>query len=442
MSSIVVVASQSCSAGVVCETPEIDAGADAAALHGGAVADGARMTKAGVRAAAAGSKESGTRDGWLAVAAVALGAFVIVTTEFLPVGFLPRIAASLHVSLGLAGLMVLVPGLSAAVAAPLLFVGAGRVNRRTIILALGLLVLASNGIASIAPDFTVVVAARVLLGIAIAGFWTVVTPVGPKLVGPARGTRAISIIVAGVSAGTVAGLPAGQFLGNLLGWRGTFAATAAAALVIVAVQAAALPSIAPDGHAKARDLAGVVARPFARLGLIASAVVFIGQFAASTYITPFLLDQAHLHGGLVSGVFVGYGCGGILGALIGGRLVARSLAGSFAGSAIAVAALLLGLSFSASTVWLACILVIAWGLAWGIMPLTAQVWQLRAVPGAQEAASAVNVTNLQLSIAAGSALGGILVDSASLQTVYITAASVTLAAGLLAAAFGHMRPKP
>lgn len=263
-----------------------------------------------------------------------------------------------------------------------------------------------------------------------------------KLVGPARGTRAISIIVAGVSAGTVVGLPAGLFLGNLLGWRGTFAATAGAALVIVAAQAAVLPSIAPDGSTTARDLTGVLALPFARLGLMASAVVFIGQFSASTYITPFLLDHAHLHSGLVSCSFVGYGCGGILGALIGGRLVARSLVGSFAGSALAVAVLLLGLSFAGYTVWLVCILVVAWGLAWGIMPLAAQVWMLQAVPGAQEAASAVNVTNLQVSIAVGSALGGTLVDSASLRTVYITAASITLAAGLLATTFGEMRPKP
>ncbi len=437
------VASPSCSAGVICDTPNTDPTVHTAASGDGAAAGQPRIAGEAVPTAAPGATEPGTtRDGWLAVAAVALGAFVIVTTEFLPVGFLPRIAGSLHVSLGLAGLMVLVPGLSAAAAAPLLFAGAGQANRRTVILALDLLVLVSNGIASIAPDFAVVVAARVLLGIAIAGFWTVVTPVGPKLVGPARGTRAISIIVAGVSAGTVVGLPAGLFLGNLLGWRGTFAATAGAALVVVAAQAAVLPSIAPDGHTTIRDLTGVLSLPFARLGLIASAVVFIGQFSASTYITPFLLDHARLHSGLVSGLLAGYGCGGILGTLTGGRLVARSLVGSFAGSAIAVAVLLLGLSFAGNTAWLVSILVAAWGLAWGIMPLAAQVWMLQAAPRAQEAASAVNVTNLQISIALGSALGGILVDSASLQTVYITAASITLAAGLLATTSGQMRAKP
>src|ERR1700683_2863233 len=187
---------------------------------------------------------------WFAVTSVALGAFIIVTTEFIPVGLLPRIAGSLHVSLGLAGLMVVVPGLSAAVSAPLIFTGARQVNRRKLILALGGLVALSNAIASAAPDFGVVLLGRVLLGIAIAGFWTVVTPVGPKLVGARAGTRAISFIVAGVSAGTVLGLPAGQALATLLGWRLTFATAAGTALLIVAAEVVLLPAIAADGRTR------------------------------------------------------------------------------------------------------------------------------------------------------------------------------------------------
>ncbi|QRP47402.1 MFS transporter [Amycolatopsis sp. FDAARGOS 1241] len=192
--------------------------------------------------------------GWVSVAAVALGAFVIITTETLPVGLLPDIAAGLGVSLGLAGLLALVPGLSAAVAAPLFFLGAGWFDRRTVILALGLLVLASNAIVAVAPNFAVVLLARVLLGAAVGAFWTVVTPVGPKLARPARGTRAISIIAAGVSGGMVVGLPAGQFFGTPLGWRVTFAAAGGAALLIVLAQALLLPRIPPDGRSHLRDL--------------------------------------------------------------------------------------------------------------------------------------------------------------------------------------------
>jgi predicted MFS family arabinose efflux permease len=86
--------------------------------------------------AAATAVQAGSRRGWASVGAVALGAFIIVMTETLPVGLLPQIADGLHVSVGLAGLMVLVPGVSAAVSAPLLFLGASRFDRRSVIVVL------------------------------------------------------------------------------------------------------------------------------------------------------------------------------------------------------------------------------------------------------------------------------------------------------------------
>ncbi|QRP47403.1 hypothetical protein [Amycolatopsis sp. FDAARGOS 1241] len=82
----------------------------------------------------------------------------------------------------------------------------------------------------------------------------------------------------------------------------------------------------------------------ARFGLAASAVAFIGQFAASTYITPFLLEHAHLSGGALTVLFLVYGCGGIAGSLFGGSLLTRGVIATFAGAATAVAALLVGLA--------------------------------------------------------------------------------------------------
>ncbi|WP_081904066.1 MFS transporter [Microbispora rosea] len=386
---------------------------------------------AAVRAPAT-AAEPGSRRGWASVGAVALGAFVVVMTETLPVGLLPQIADGLHVSLGLAGLMVLVPGFSAAVSAPLFFLGSGRFNRRSAILVLGLTVLVSNAVVAMAPTFVLVLIARMLFGATLGAFWTVVSPVGPKLVGPAGGTRAITIIAAGISGGTVVGLPAGQFLGDLVGWRLTFAAAAAATLIVVVVQTVLLPGIPPDGRTHLRDLVGVVTRRAARFGMAAGAVVFIGQFTAWTYITPFLMDHTHLSSGVVSLLYVVYGCGGIVGSLVAGSLFKRGLIGSFAGSATVVAALLIGLANAGTIPWLAGLLLALWGLVWGVVNPGTLVWLLDAAPETPEAASAVNVTNLQVALAAGSGLGAILVSSTTLQTVFLTAGFTVLAAAVLA----------
>jgi predicted MFS family arabinose efflux permease len=397
-------------------------------------------------AAAAGTTGSPSARAWLAVMSVALGAFVIVTSEFIPVGFLPSIASSLDISLGAGGLMVLVPGLSAAIASPLIFVRAGQVDRRRMIAGLGGLVVLSNGVAAVAPDFPVVLVGRLLLGVAIAGFWTVVTPVGPKLAGARRGSRATSFIVAGVSAGTVVGLPAGEVLGNLLGWRLTFAVVAVIAAAVVITQWALLPPIASDEQTRARNLVEVFKNPFAVAAMIATAIAFIGQFAASTFITPFLVQRAHMGDGMVTGLFFAYGAAGIAGTLLGGPLVARSRVATFvlaaAGTGLAVLALP---TFATAKVAVAAA-VVAWGLIWGLIPLTAQVWMLHAMPSAQEASSAVNISNMQISIAIGSAVGGLLVDRTGLAPVYVAGGAVLLAAALFAAIAGsrtqHIRPRP
>jgi predicted MFS family arabinose efflux permease len=384
-------------------------------------------------AGAGAASSSGGRRAWASVGAVALGAFIIVMTETLPVGLLPRIATGLDVSLGLAGLMVLVPGVSAAVSAPLFFVGSGRFNRRTVILVLGLTVLLSNVVVAVAPNFVLALIARLLFGATLGAFWTVVSPVGPKLVGPGGGTRSITVIAAGISGGTVVGLPAGQFLGDLVGWRLTFAIAAAATLLAVVVQAVVLPGIPPDGRTRLRDLVEVVRRRAARFGMAAGAVVFVGQFTAWTYITPFLMDQRHLSSGVISVLFVIYGCAGIVGSVIAGSLFRRGVIGSFAGAATVVSVLVIGLASVGTSPGLAGLLVVMWGLFWGIVNPGTLVWILDAAPDTPEAASAVNVTNLQVALAVGSGLGAILVSSTTLQAVFRTAGFIILASALLAA---------
>ncbi|SDJ23904.1 Predicted arabinose efflux permease, MFS family [Nonomuraea maritima] len=383
---------------------------------------------AGATAAAA----PGSRRGWASVGAVALGAFVIVMTETLPVGLLPQVAGGLHVSLGLAGLMVLVPGFSAAVSAPLFFLGSGRFDRRSVILVLGLTVLVANAVVAVAPNFVLVLIARMLFGATLGAFWTVVSPVGPKLVGPAGGTRAITVIAAGISGGTVVGLPAGQFLGDVVGWRAAFAIAAAATLLVVVAQTVLLPGIPPDGRTHLRDLVAVVKRRAARFGMAAGAVVFIGQFAAWTYITPFLTDHTHLSSSVISLLYVLYGCAGIAGSLVAGSLFRRGVIGSFAGTATAVAALLVGLASAGTMPWTAGLLFVLWGLFWGVVNPGTLVWILDAAHETPEAASAVNVTNLQIALAVGSGLGAVLVSSTTLPALFLTAGFIVLAAAVLA----------
>ncbi|WP_158824136.1 hypothetical protein [Granulicella sp. S156] len=77
--------------------------------------------------------KSSSPRAWLSVATVALASFILITTEFLPIGFLERLGLAFHVEQGTAGLMVTNPGMVTAFDAPLATLLAGRVDRRFVL---------------------------------------------------------------------------------------------------------------------------------------------------------------------------------------------------------------------------------------------------------------------------------------------------------------------
>jgi len=153
---------------------------------------------------------------WLSVISLAFGTFVLINTEFLPIGLLTPTAHSLNVSEGRTGLAVMLPGLAAAASALLLILFSRQLNRRTLLLFLSALVIFSNAAAMLAPSFGVLLIGRIILGVAVGGFWSFAIPAGRRLVPEEQGARATSLISAGVAVGTVAGLHAGALDGEFL----------------------------------------------------------------------------------------------------------------------------------------------------------------------------------------------------------------------------------
>lgn len=140
---------------------------------------------------------------WAAVASIAMGTFALVTTEFLPVGLLTGISADLQVTEGTAGLLITMPGVVAAFAAPLLTIAAGRIDRRFVLWLLTAIIAVSNIVAALSPNLAVMLMARILLGIGVGGFWAFAAGVGVRLVPAGSAGRATAIILAGISIGTV-----------------------------------------------------------------------------------------------------------------------------------------------------------------------------------------------------------------------------------------------
>src|SRR6188472_163078 len=190
------------------------------------------------------STRAGSRA-WVGVCTIGIAVFTLVTSELYPVGVLSAVGADLDVSTGVAGLMVTVPGLVAAVSAPLVAVYSRGLDSRIVLSVLVALVALSNLASAVAPNIETVLAVRVVIGIGVGGFWALAAGIGPRLVPHARVPLATAVVFGGISAATVLGVPATAHLGNEIGWRAgsvTIAAVAAVVALAVLLLVPALPA--------------------------------------------------------------------------------------------------------------------------------------------------------------------------------------------------------
>jgi predicted MFS family arabinose efflux permease len=341
---------------------------------------------------------------WAAVLTIALGTFVLVTNEFLPVGLLEPIARDLKISTALAGLMVTVPALVAAIAAPTLTVAAGRLDRRVFLLGTAMLFTVADTLAAFAPNFGVMLAARTVLGAGIGGFWAIGGTVGGRLVVGGSAARATAVIFGGISLATVIGVPAAVSLGLSEGWRIAFAATAGLAVVVFALLAVLLPRLGVDRRVRVGDLARLLRTRPSRVGLVTTVLLVTGNFLGYTYISPFLRDTAGLTGsGLTIALFT-FGAAGLVGNFVVAPFGRRHLQATVVTAAALIVAGTVILAATGGAV-LPIVAIGMWGLGYGAIPVALQTWMGRAAPAEFEAGSSLYIAAFQGSVALGSLLG-------------------------------------
>jgi DHA1 family purine ribonucleoside efflux pump-like MFS transporter len=347
---------------------------------------------------------------WPAVASLALGVFGLVTAEFLPASLLTAIAADLHVSEGSAGQTVTATALVGAIAAPSIPLLTRRFDRRSVLVSLTLLLVLSNVVAATAGSLTVLLAARVMLGIALGGFWSMSAALAMRLVPDNLFARAMSLILTGVSIATVCAAPIGAWMGDLWGWRSAFIAAGAVSLVTLVTQWLTLPPLPPRDNPNLRVLGELLQRPPVRVALLAVLLVISGHFAGFTYIRPLMENVTHLSVGAISAVLLGYGIGGFFGNLVGGYITERSERHAIALGAGLIAALALTLLLGGASSVVTAVAVVLWGFAFGAFPVGFQTWIVRVAPDHAEGASGLLVAAFQIAIASGAIGGGLLVD--------------------------------
>lgn len=368
----------------------------------------------------------------LALWALMISAFAVGTTEFVIVGLLPTIAASLGVSLPSAGLLVSLYALGVTIGAPVLTALTGRMPRKTLLLALLALFIAGNAFAAFAPGYNSLLAARFITGLAHGVFFAIASTIATNLVAREKESSAIAMVFMGLTVALVTGVPLGTWIGQVFGWQSTFLGVVALGVIGLIASALLVPANLPQSAPSSlRAQAQVLTSPRLLLVYLITAVGYGGNFVAFTYLAPMLTDVTGLTPGAVSLVILIYGASVAIGNILGGRLADRmgpvpALTLIFAGLALMLAAL--------GAVLTEPVLAVAVVGLWGgfafanVPPLQSYVVQIarEVSPDAVDVASGLNIGAFNLGIALGAWFGGIVVQSAGLAAAPWVGAAVVV----------------
>lgn len=371
---------------------------------------------------------------WSGVFSMTLCVFALIASEFMPVSLLTPLAADLHVSEGLAGYGIAISGALAVLTSLSISTIAGSMNRKTLLLLLTGLMCVSGLIVGLASNYVVYMTGRALIGVVVGGFWSMSAATAMRLVPPQSVPRALAIFNGGNALATVVAAPLGSYLGGIIGWRGAFLCLAPLALVALAWQWSSLPSMKAERRATSpATVFALLKIPHVAVGMLAVGIFFMGQFMLFTFVRPFLETVTAVDVRMLSMILLVLGIAGFAGTVLIGRFVKTSLYRTLIVIPLIMAAIALALIAFGKWMPAAVVLLGLWGLVATAAPVGWWAWLARTLPRDAEAGGGLMVAAVQLSIALGSTIGGMLFDVSGYRATFVTSAALLLVAAGLAA---------
>lgn len=380
---------------------------------------------------------SSDRPAWGPVIAMALAAFSLVSSEFMPVSLLSPIAADLQITEGQAGQAIAISGLFALITSLSITPLAGKLDRKSLLLSLVVLMIVSGTVVALAPNYLVLMIGRALIGVSIGGFWSLSAATAMRLVSDQHVPRALAVLNGGSALASVLAAPLGSFVGSILGWRWAFFCVVPIAAIALFWKMISLPSMLVSQNQKSRNAFLLLKRPAVAFGMSAAALFFMGQFTLFTYLRPFLESVTHADPATLSLTLLGMGIAGFIGTTLIGRYLENGLFKTLTIIPVLMAIIAASLIYyGASTVVTACLMGV-WGLIATAAPVGWWTWMARTLPNDAETGEGLIVAIVQLAIMLGATVGGLLYDADGYQATFGASACILLLAGVLSALAAH-----
>lgn len=361
-----------------------------------------------------------TRGQWLALAGLAVSAFIFNTSEFIPIGLLSDIGQTFSLTEAQTGIMISVYAWGVMVLSLPLMVFASRFDFRRLLLGLIAIFATGQFLSAISPTYLLLICSRLVVATAHAVFWSIVMVVAARVVSPRHSSTAMGIVATGSSIAQIFGMPLGRAIGLALGWRMTFAVVGLVAVASFVYLAVVFPPLSA-GERFTLDKLPELFRNGPLVSLYV-AIVFLatGQYVAYSYVEPFLAQTVALGASEVTAALVVIGCAGLLGSYLFSRFYDGHKKGFIAATLVGETLALLALLPAASSLGVTVAVLVVWGAAeMGFCVAFQSI--LIYITERDQASVAMSIYSglFNLGIGAGSAIGGVTVTQLGVGAVGI-----------------------
>ncbi|UTG78144.1 sugar transporter [Neisseria subflava] len=362
---------------------------------------------------------------WVSVCALAVGAFIFNTTEYIPIALLSDIGQNFDKPATEVGMMITVYAwIVALLSLPLMLI-TKNIERRKLLLMLFALFALFHALSFFSWNFNILLVSRIGIALTHAVFWSITASLAVRLAPTGKTNQALGLLSTGTVLAMVLGIPLGRVVGQYFGWQLSFLLIGVCAAGVMLVLAKNLPALPSQNTGSLSSLPSLFKRRNLMLLYAMTVLIITAHFTAYSYIEPFVLQVGGFKAEQVTIILSLYGLAGFAASYLFGKWFAKSQRLFMLGAvAVILLSALLLLPF-ASFPYAVYALVFIWGVAIVSLGMVSKV--LAFASDATDVANSIYSGLYNVGIGGGALLGHYV-------TVWFGLSNIGIAGALLAAA--------